>query len=65
MKRTIALAHPWAELKAPIPAAAPDLAVGDVVVVAVPGEDVLMMTLSLEVAKIWRYFMSSRDRNLN
>ena len=60
MKLTIALAHPWPELKAPIPAAAPDLAVADVVAVAVPGEVVPLMTLSLEVAKILRDLISTR-----
>ena len=65
MKLTIALAHPWAGLKAPIPAAAPDLAACDVMVVAVPGEDVPPMTLSLEVANILRDLISTRDKIMN
>ena len=62
MKLTTALAHPWAGLKAPIPAAAPELAVADVVVVTVPDEDVPLITLSLEVAKILRDLISTRDK---
>jgi hypothetical protein len=36
--------------------------VDDAVIVAVPDGDVLLMTLSLEVAKILRDLISSRDR---
>jgi hypothetical protein len=59
MKMTTALAHPRAELKAPVLAASPNLAVGDAVIVAVPDEDVPLMSLSLEVAKILRDLISS------
>jgi hypothetical protein len=57
----IAFAQPCTGLKALIPAA-PDPPVGDVerVAVAVPDE-VAVMTLSLEVAKILRDLISSRD----
>lgn len=59
MKPIIAPAHPWTESKAPVLAAAPDLAVVDAVEVAVPDEDVPVMTLSLEVPKILRDLISS------
>ena len=42
--------------------AAPDPAVGDVVIVAVPDEDVPVTTLSLEVAKILRDLISTREK---
>jgi hypothetical protein len=37
--------------------------VDDAVVVAVPDEDVPLMTLSLEVAKILRDLISTRDKS--
>jgi len=62
MTPAIIPAHPWTELKAPVLVEAPDPAVGDAVIVAVPDEDVPLMTLSLEVAKILRDLISTRDR---
>ena len=62
MKPITAPAHPWTESKAPMLVAAPDPAVGDVVIVAVPDEDVPVTTLSLEVAKILRDLISTREK---
>ena len=55
-----ALVHPRTELKAPLPEATLDAAVRDAVIVPVPGEVVLLVTLSLAVAKILRDLISSR-----
>ena len=54
---TTAPAHPWMESNAPIAVAAPDPVVSDVVAVDV------LMTLSVDVAKILRDFISSRDES--
>ena len=67
MKLTTAPAHPWAELTVPVLVTEPSLADGDVVTIAVldgdvSDEGVPLMTLSLEVAKILRDLISSRNR---
>ena len=62
MKPITAPAHPWTESKAPVLAAAPDLVVGDALIVAVPDEDVPVMTLSLEVAKTLKDLISTGEK---